>query len=351
MNKVWFPQQNNADSLPALLKSFIHHIEFPVSRQTIEKDVQEYPGFPVFSFESVSKILEKWGLKSVIYNCNWEHLKEIPSPSLLFINEVEENTKVGGFVMFYGMRENTVEYLHSRKGWVLEPKDLFEKKWAKVALSLTEATSEGELDFEEKEKQYAEKKSSNPELKNILFKTDFLSDEECDYIISLAETNFKRSRVMADKKEEQAGRTSYSAELVFPQDEKLNIIRKRASDLLKFPESHFEFFQCVSYEAGQEYQNHYDTFDQTIESGKIEVEKNGQRKYTMLVYLNDDFVGGGTYFPNLDLLVLPKKRSVVVFNNLDENGQVIKAAFHAGLPVTTGRKYAINMWVRNKPLC
>ena len=39
-------------------------------------------------------------------------------------------------------------------------------------------------------------------------------------------------------------------------------------------------------------------------------------------------------------------RAVVI---IDENGKVLNAAFHAGLPVTTGRKYAINMWVRANP--
>jgi len=70
----------------------------------------------------------------------------------------------------------------------------------------------------------------------------------------------------------------------------------------------------------------------------------------MLAYLNDDFEGGGTYFPDLNYMVHPKKRRVVIFNNLDEEGNTLKkAAWHGGLPITTGRKYAINMWVRNKP--
>lgn len=70
----------------------------------------------------------------------------------------------------------------------------------------------------------------------------------------------------------------------------------------------------------------------------------------MLAYLNDDFDGGATYFPNVDILVHPKKKRVVIFNNLDDNGKVIKTAFHAGLPVTKGRKYAVNIWVREKPI-
>src|SRR5438270_10299455 len=128
MEKPWYPQQNPADSIVALLKTFIGQIEFPVSRLTIEKDVKEYPGFPFLSFGDISKILERWGLKSASYNCEINDLKEIPTPSLLFINEAEGGIKSGVFIMFNGINGKTVEYLHLRKGWVFEDIDLFERK-------------------------------------------------------------------------------------------------------------------------------------------------------------------------------------------------------------------------------
>jgi prolyl 4-hydroxylase len=178
---------------------------------------------------------------------------------------------------------------------------------------------------------------------------DFLTDDECKYIIELSEPLFAPSQLMGEENYVGFGRSSRTAFLVFREDKILNDIRKRASELIKLPESHFEFFQCVSYDPGQEIQHHFDTFDERTESGRKEIESWGQRKYTLLAYLNDDFEGGNTVFPKLDLSVQPKKRSVVVFNNLDENDNVLGEAFHAGLPVITGRKYALNMWVRNKP--
>lgn len=350
MEKTWYPQQNNADAIPALLKSFINHIEFPVSRLTIEKEVKEYPGFPFLSFGDIVKLLERWGLKSAVYNCEIGDLKDLPPASLFFIHEKEDNIKSGAFVMFNGIKENTVEYLHPRKGWVLELIEIFEKKWAKAALSLTEAVSEGEPDFEAKENEYIKIKSTNPDLKHIQIIDDFLTDEECDYIMGVSKSKFQPSKLMTEKDEKGFGRDSFSAELhVFPNDEVLNSIRSKAARLIKMPESHFEYFQCLYYDPGQEYMNHYDTFDETTDRGKKLVFEKGQRKYTILAYLNDDFEGGGTHFPNLDLLVQPKKRRIVIFNNLDENNQVLKASFHAGLPVTKGRKYSVNIWVRNKP--
>lgn len=189
----------------------------------------------------------------------------------------------------------------------------------------------------------------NPDLKNVTIHDDFLTDDECKYIIDLAETVFEPSKLMGEENFVGFGRNSRTAFLMFREDKILNGIKKRASELIKLPESHFEFFQCVSYDPGQEYAHHFDTFDENTESGRKEIEEWGQRKYTLLAYLNDDFEGGCTQFPNLNLSVQPKKRSVIVFNNLDENEKVIGEAFHAGLPVTAGRKYAMNIWVRNKP--
>jgi prolyl 4-hydroxylase len=137
--------------------------------------------------------------------------------------------------------------------------------------------------------------------------------------------------------------------LVLPNDEILNLIKERAAAIIGMPATHFEFFQCVSYGPGQEFQSHYDTFDETTPEGSKTIQEEGQRKYTMLAYLNDDFEGGCTYFPDLDYLIQPKKGRVIMFENIDENGVIRKAAYHAGMPVKTGKKYAINMWVHTKP--
>jgi prolyl 4-hydroxylase len=349
MQKNWYPQRNTIDAPVALIKNFIHYLKYPVSKFTIEKDAQEQSDYPLnISLATYMKLLEKWGIQHKAFKCGLENLKDIASPSILFMHEVT-NTIEGNFVMFYAVKDNEIEYLDARKGWVIEPLEEFGKKFGGVALS-AQSITRAESEFEEKEKAYEAKKFANPDLKNVQIKDNFLTDEECEYIIKLSTPEFNKSKLMGEENIVGFGRTSYTAELhVFPNDNILNNIKKRASQLINIPESYFEFFQCVSYDRTQEYANHYDTFDETTENGKRTILEGGQRKYTILAYLNDDFAGGGTHFPNLDLLVEPKKRRVVVFNNLDENEKVIKAAYHAGLPVTTGRKYAMNIWVRNKP--
>ena len=53
--------------------------------------------------------------------------------------------------------------------------------------------------------------------------------------------------------------------------------------------------QLVKYERGQEYQAHYD--GRMLPNGKLEA------RGTFLVYLNDEFEGGETYFPNINVKV------------------------------------------------
>lgn len=45
-----------------------------------------------------------------------------------------------------------------------------------------------------------------------------------------------------------------------------------------------------------------------------------RRQYTVLVYLNDDFIGGATEFPNLKRVVKPQKGKAVLFTNLISAG-------------------------------
>lgn len=349
MEKKWFPQRNELDSPIALMKNFIHYLNYPVSKFTIQKDIQNHDDFPMaISLATYMTLLEKWTIKHKAFECPLDRLKDIASPSIIFIKS-DKAEKTGDFVMFHAVKDNVVEYLDTRKGWVLEDMSSFNNKFGGVAIS-AQSIETKEENFEYNESEYITQKLKNPGLKEIRLVDDFLTNEECEYIINLATPVFKKSALMAEENIIGEGRTSNSAEFhVFPNDEILNTIRKKAAELIKMPESHFEFFQCVSYDPNQEYQSHFDTFDEKSERGKKEIETRGQRKFTMLAYLNDDFEGGSTYFPNVDLLVQPKKRRVVIFNNLDAKGNLIPSAFHAGLPVTTGRKYAINIWIREKP--
>lgn len=50
------------------------------------------------------------------------------------------------------------------------------------------------------------------------------------------------------------------------------------------------------------------------------------------------------------LAVRPKKATAVLFYNQDPDGNMDKAAIHAGCPVLRGTKWAANLWVWNGPV-
>ena len=349
MQKFWHPQKNKKDSSLTILKSFIHYLELKISRNTIEQEAQAHEEFPKLSISAISSILKKWGIESVALKLEIEHLAKLPSPSVLVMKEEDmaKSKERYMFVMFFELRENEIEYLHPRRGWIVESIEDFQAKWEGIALIVTSTEHAlEEKNFEQEEAAYDAARAALPGNKIVRIVDDFLTKEECDYVIQLAEGHFARSKVLTDGDTEHYSRTSYSASLRYPEDVMSNSIRAKSSKLIEMPEENFESFQVVAYAIGQEFQNHYDTFAEDLPIGKEHLARGGQRKYTMLVYLNDAFEGGATHFPNLDRIVHPKQGRVLIFDNLDEQGKVVEASLHAGLPVFKGKKYAMNIWVR-----
>jgi len=67
-----------------------------------------------------------------------------------------------------------------------------------------------------------------------------------------------------------------------------------------------------------------------------------------MIYLNDDFTGGETDFPQIALRFQPKRGMAVVWRNLSEEGAGNREALHSGMPVISGSKYIITKWFREK---
>lgn len=64
------------------------------------------------------------------------------------------------------------------------------------------------------------------------------------------------------------------------------------------------------------------------------------RYFTVLSYLNDDFEGGGTGFPLLDLSVKPETGKTIIFPT---------NYLHCAEPVTNGVKYVLVSWITGAP--
>jgi prolyl 4-hydroxylase len=104
----------------------------------------------------------------------------------------------------------------------------------------------------------------------------------------------------------------------------------------------------LHYSVGEQISNHYDFVDPQLTDYEQELAKNGQRVLTFLIYLNDDYEGGGTEFPRLGLTHRGTKGEGLFFVNAHENGEPDTRTLHAGKPPTQGEKWVVSQFVRNR---
>lgn len=92
----------------------------------------------------------------------------------------------------------------------------------------------------------------------------------------------------------------------------------------------------LRYRPGQQYRLHMDTIQNAA----------NQRIATMLIYLNEGFIGGETHFPAADVTVKPRGGDAIVFTNILQDGTPDPRSRHAGLPVRHGVKWLATRWIR-----
>ena len=182
---------------------------------------------------------------------------------------------------------------------------------------------------------------------------DFLSDDECQAFIDASAGKLKLSTVIGiDKQIQHKNRTSENCWIHHDANEVIHEVSKRFSILVQMPIRNAEQYQLVYYKEGGQYKSHFDSFDYETEEGKNNWNPGGQRMITLIAYLNDVEEGGGTGFPELDLIIQAKKGDVVVFHNtLPDNPsashpKINPKSLHSGMPVIKGEKWMVKLWFR-----
>lgn len=104
----------------------------------------------------------------------------------------------------------------------------------------------------------------------------------------------------------------------------------------------------IKYEVGGEYKEHWDYYIPGEKYYIEQMQRGGQRIFSSILYLNDDFEGGETDFPKLEITVKPKCGSVFTWRNIAVDGSLKEDSLHAGLPVTKGIKYILIIWIHQK---
>jgi hypothetical protein len=181
----------------------------------------------------------------------------------------------------------------------------------------------------------------------VLLLTDLISDEENAHLRALAENRLHRSTVESSQSI-SSERTSSSADLKAGEDAIVQRIEARLASLCGYPVSHFEPLQVLKYGPGEQYRPHYDYF--SANPGP-----SGQRHVSFLLYLNDEnegLQGGHTQFLKCasgTLNVKPQRNAGVLWFDCLPNGKEDERTLHAGMPPTSGIKFAMNCWIRSKP--
>ncbi len=186
------------------------------------------------------------------------------------------------------------------------------------------------------------------EFPRIFLIENFLTSEECDYIITQATPALLRSTVLS----EQNGtvdhrRTSHG--MFFPShhiDPVLKKIEERISQITQMPIENGEGLQVLRYRIGGEYQPHHDYFVHSQPGGTAALSRGGQRVASLIMYLNTPEKGGETIFPLAGVSVSPKKGTALLFYNVTPAGLDDPQSLHGGAPVVAGEKWIATKWLR-----
>lgn len=174
---------------------------------------------------------------------------------------------------------------------------------------------------------------------------NFITSQESKYLINMIDRFAQRSMVVGQGNkmiDYSSQRTSSTSNLI-SDDPTVESIQLRIARYLGIQVSKGESLQGQRYEQGQFFKSHVDYFS------KSDYDKNclssGNRTFTFMIYLNDNFNGGTTNFKHLNMEIVPKAYKGVVWNNL-QHGIPNEYMHHSGEEVTNGVKYIITSWWR-----
>jgi prolyl 4-hydroxylase len=178
---------------------------------------------------------------------------------------------------------------------------------------------------------------------------DLLSDGECEEMIALARPRLARSLTVATRsggEEINADRTSNGMFFQRGENPLVTRIEARLARLLRWPVENGEGLQILHYQPGTEYKPHFDYFEPSEPGTPTILRRGGQRVATVVMYLCEPELGGGTTFPDVQLEVAPKRGNAVFFSY--DRPHPLTRTLHGGAPVLAGEKWIATKWLREQ---
>lgn len=183
---------------------------------------------------------------------------------------------------------------------------------------------------------------------------NFLSRPACAWLIKQASRRLHRAEIRqsSDTATVRETRTnSVAGSSALEPDLVMQLTRLRIAATIEQSVNQLEPTNVLHYDVGQEYGAHYDIIrPDEAQNFEADLRAHGQRRVTVLVYLNEGYDGGETEFPRIKQRFKGKPGDALIFWNLSAANELERDSLHAGLPVTRGEKWLLSQWVRERPL-
>jgi len=160
----------------------------------------------------------------------------------------------------------------------------------------------------------------------------FLTPEDCNTIINY-NSEFHQSEFKVYTHDENRTINSFY-KCINNNSHEISSILKKCAEKFGIHQENFEGLNVIKYTKGGFIPIHLDSSDQL------------PRKQTILLYLNENYEGGETEFPNLNKQFKLNTGDALYFHNYDSNGNDTQLAIHQGNVVKSGEKWVANLWVK-----
>jgi prolyl 4-hydroxylase len=173
-----------------------------------------------------------------------------------------------------------------------------------------------------------------------------------EHLVGLAAPLLARARVndpVRGAERVDASRTNTFANFwLLEGDVVTDCVDRLLAELTGLPYATGETLSVLHYAPGEQFAPHFDFFDPLAPSHAGQIAREGQRIATCLVYLNDGYTGGATSFVDAGVEVRGGPGDAVYWHNVDAQGEPDRRTRHAGLPPTTGEKWIVSKWFRDR---
>lgn len=181
----------------------------------------------------------------------------------------------------------------------------------------------------------------------------FASPQACDWIAERARSRLSPARIYdahQGGRSHNEMRTNTGAGFgLSTGDVVFWLMRARIAEAVGAAAAFLEPLNVLHYDPGQKFELHFDYIDPDVAHFADDLAQRGQRTATALLYLNAGYEGGETAFPRLDYRYKGAPGDLLIFSNVDAEGRPDPRTLHAGTPPTTGEKWVLSQWVRDKP--